>query len=68
MDVGDKVAKDLSILADLKEAGTLIGPWLSAALDDPEVCQEYKDAIMAWMDAYAPLMQETGNEQPANVV
>ena len=31
-----------------------LSSWLSAALDDPKVCQEYKDAINAWFDAAMP--------------
>lgn len=32
-----------------------LSSWLSAALDDPKVCQEYKDAINAWFDAAMPV-------------
>lgn len=27
-----------------------LGGWLSAALDDPNVCQEFKDDIVAWFE------------------
>lgn len=33
------------------EAIDRIGPWLSAALDDPNVCKEMKDDINYWMEA-----------------
>ena len=29
-----------------------LGSWLSAALDDPEVCQEMKLDIIKWMDSF----------------
>ena len=32
-----------------------LSSWLSAALDDPKVCQGYKDAINAWFDAAMPV-------------
>lgn len=31
-----------------------LGAWLSAALDDPNVCQEYKDVIERWFAAGQP--------------
>lgn len=41
----------------MKEAAYNLAPWLSAALDDPKVCKEYKDAINAWFDAAMPAPQ-----------
>lgn len=38
-----------------------VGRWLSAALDDPQVCEEMKGDIRAWMDAGMP------NVQPSDV-
>ena len=35
----------------LQEANKLVGPWLSAALEDPEVCKEMKADINAWFEA-----------------
>jgi hypothetical protein len=35
----------------IRDAGEGIGMWLSSALDDQNVCQEFKDAIKIWMDA-----------------
>ena len=32
-----------------------IGSWLSAALDDPKVCEEMKRDIRLWMDAGQPI-------------
>lgn len=34
-----------------------VGRWLSAALDDPQVCQEMKDDINKWMEAGEPNIQ-----------
>lgn len=31
-----------------------IGKWLSAALDDPQVCDEMKADIRAWFDSQKP--------------
>ncbi len=35
----------------LREAGEAIGSWLSAALDDPKVCDEMKRDIRRWFAA-----------------
>ena len=43
----------------MKEAAYQLAPWLSAALDDPKVCKEYKDVINAWFDAAMPAPQRT---------
>lgn len=32
-----------------REAHTKLGAWMSAALDDPQVCKEMKDDINNWM-------------------
>lgn len=37
-----------------QEAAYNLAPWLSAALDDPNVCQEYKDAVNSWFDTAMP--------------
>lgn len=34
-----------------------VGRWLSAALDDPQVCDEMKADILAWMEAGKPNVQ-----------
>ena len=44
---------------EMKEAAYRLAPWLSAALDDPKVCQEYKNDINAWFDAAMPAPQRT---------
>ena len=44
---------------EMKKAAYQLAPWLSAALDDPKVCKEYKDAINAWFDAAMPAPQRT---------
>ena len=44
---------------EMKEAAYQLAPWLSAALDDPKVCKEYKDVINAWFDAAMPAPQRT---------
>ena len=43
----------------MKEAAYNLAPWLSAALDDPKVCKEYKVVINAWFDAAMPAPQRT---------
>ena len=35
----------------LREARDEIGPWLSAALDEEDVCEEMKRDIRLWMDS-----------------
>ena len=39
---------------DMDKAALDLAPWLSAALDDPKVCDEYKSAINAWFNAAMP--------------
>ena len=39
---------------DMDKAALGLAPWLSAALDDPKVCDEYKSAINAWFNAAMP--------------
>lgn len=38
--------------AKLRAANDRIGPWLSAALEDPQVCAEMKADIAAWFAAF----------------
>jgi hypothetical protein len=38
----------------LREANERVGSWLSAALEDPGVCQEMKSDIEAWFAALQP--------------
>jgi hypothetical protein len=40
---------------EMKEAAYNLARWLSAALDDSKVCQEYKDAINGWFDTAMPV-------------
>ena len=57
-DAADEVL-DL-IEADRKrrgESAMRVGAWLSAALDDPNVCDEMKADIRTWMDAGMPTPQ-----------
>lgn len=35
----------------LQEANKIIAPWLSAALEDPNVCKEMKADVTAWFKA-----------------
>ena len=37
----------------MTEAEWDLGGWLSAALDDPSACQEFKDDIVAWFEEVA---------------
>lgn len=39
---------------DMKEAAYDLAGWLSAALDDPNVCQEFKDDINEWFNCSMP--------------
>ncbi len=39
---------------DMDKAAYDLAPWLSAALDDPKVCEEYKADINAWFNAAMP--------------
>ena len=38
-----------------KEVSDRLGKWMSAALDDPNVCEEMKNDIRAWFSAGQPL-------------
>lgn len=42
---------------DVAEVTCRVGRWLSAALDDSQVCEEMKADIRAWMDAGQPNVQ-----------
>jgi hypothetical protein len=49
---------------DMDKAANDLAPWLSAALDDPQVCAEYKSAINAWFNAAMPApLRELTDEQ-----
>jgi hypothetical protein len=39
---------------EMRTAALRLSPWLAAALDDPNVCQQYKDAINAWFNTGMP--------------
>jgi hypothetical protein len=41
-----------------------VGRWLAAALDDPQVCQEMKNDILAWMEAGKPNVQPAATPTP----
>lgn len=45
-----------------------LGAWLSAALDDPNVCQEYKDVIERWFAAGMPAYKASAtNPSPSKL-
>jgi hypothetical protein len=46
----------------LRTACEKLGPWMSAALDDPQVCAEMKDAIKAWFSALEEAEKAEGAE------
>lgn len=46
-------------IAAIRDAGNLLGQWLSAALDDPNVCPEMKRHIEAWFDALEPTKESS---------
>jgi hypothetical protein len=35
----------------LRKGNEKLGPWMSAALEDPNVCEEMKADIRAWFEA-----------------
>lgn len=37
-----------------------LGPWLSAALDDPKVCDEFKKVIYEWLNRFNTIEKATG--------
>jgi len=41
-----------------------IGSWLSAALNDPLVCKEYKDEILIWFHDVVFVIETYENENP----
>lgn len=46
-----QVAERDRVIAASRESNDRVGSWLSAALDDPKVCEEMKADIRAWMEA-----------------
>lgn len=38
----------------LHPASDALGAWLSAALDDPQACAEFKAAVRTWFEAGSP--------------
>jgi hypothetical protein len=38
-----------------------LGWWLSASLDDPHVCQEFKDAVTTWFNYLEGRNDNTGS-------
>jgi hypothetical protein len=48
-DRGEALERFLSISRDK------LGPWLSAALEDPSVCDEMRADISAWFEALAEI-------------
>ncbi len=47
----NQAAAEIDRLRAFAAANDRIGSWLSAALDDPQVCREMKDDITAWFSA-----------------
>jgi hypothetical protein len=48
----DSFRRERARLCTLVLAGERLGSWLSAALDDPNVCVEMKTAINTWFAAF----------------
>ena len=44
-----------SAASDVREAAGRMGAWMSAAMDDPQVCEAMKADIRAWFDAGEPI-------------
>lgn len=62
----ETIAKVLRVQASCKRlghAGDKLGAWLSAALDDPNVCDEMKADIRAWFEAFDPFSFIGNNRQ-----
>lgn len=47
---------------DMYEASMELAKWLSAALDDPKVCDEYKEAINNWFNCAMPYPVAEGKD------
>ena len=45
----------IDVLEKVRKSNDRIGMWLSAALDDPNVCDDMKNDIREWMDAVKEL-------------
>lgn len=39
------------------EMGELVGPWLSASLEDPNTCEEMKKDVERWLELYVEAME-----------
>jgi hypothetical protein len=46
------------------ESACALAPWLSAALDDPKVCAEYKSVISRWFDCSMPYPVAQSEQEP----
>lgn len=53
-DCFEKAAQPAEPVSDDQNASNRIGAWLSAALDDPNACDEFKADVRAWFDAGEP--------------
>lgn len=47
---------------DMREASMELAKWLSAALDDPKVCDEYKEVINNWFNCAMPYPVAEGKD------
>ncbi len=43
-----------------------IGGWLSAAMEDPKVCQSMKNDINNWFDTFEPTVIDINHNSPIN--
>jgi hypothetical protein len=55
----DVIEAAITEIERLRAANDRVGKWLSAAIDDPGVCQEMKDDIAAWFVASEQRASET---------
>jgi transposase-like protein len=52
--------RNTELVADKIESYTNIGKWLSAALEDPLTCEEFKKDIRDWFDSFNIIERNTG--------
>lgn len=57
-------ASTMTLLEACKLGFVGLGPWLSAALDDESVCDEFKDQIRIWMEANSEAIKAAVGQLP----
>ena len=49
--MGDSARTALLQIDSMRTAANALGPWLSACLDDPKVCDDMKRDVRAWLES-----------------